>query len=244
MRLNMLKKRIVVARRELLRWISRRAYATGKTFEIERKFTSIYERNLWSSEESRSGTGSTLDSTTNIRKELPSLFAKYGVQTVFDGACGDFNWMQHVLANSDVHYTGGDVVRPLIRELSKFESPKIKFVHFDLVQQIPPEADLMILRDVLFHLSYGDSRVVLENYLASGIPLLLTTTHDSASTDFENTDIHTGHFRLIDLFSQPYFFSRTPLETLQDWSPPDPRRYLCLWERSSVHSALQQWSRQ
>lgn len=230
------------ARREFLRWFSRRAYATGNIFEIERKFTSIYERNHWNSEESRSGTGSTLDATANIQKELPGLFVKYGVKTVFDAGCGDFNWMKHVLSNSDVHYTGGDTVRPLIKELSKFQSPKIRFVHFDLVNQIPPKADLMILRDVLFHLSYRDSRAVLENYLASRIPLLLTTTHDSASTGFENSDINTGHFRLIDLYSKPYSFSRTPLETLQDWRPPDPKRFLCLWDRPSVYRALQQWS--
>lgn len=240
--LTLLRKKISVARRKLLRFIWKKSYATGKPIEIERRFTSVYKWNTWGSEESRSGSGSTLDSTTKIRKELPHLFDRYGVQTVFDGACGDFNWMRHVLAGTDVNYTGGDIVKPLIRKLSKFESPKIKFIHFDLVQQVPPQADLMILRDVLFHLSFADTKMVLENYLASGTPLLLTTTYDSTSTVFENRDIQTGYFRLIDLFSRPYSFSRAPLETLEDWSAPDPRRYLCLWERPSIDAALRQWT--
>jgi len=81
---------------------------------IEDRFTWIYKNNYWQSKESVSGTGSTLKSTENLRKELPKLIRQLSIKTVFDAPCGDFNWMKHLLPTINVSYIGGDIVRPLI----------------------------------------------------------------------------------------------------------------------------------
>src|SRR5271163_1998520 len=56
-------------------------------------FSKIYADNLWEDAESRSGPGSTLASTTSLRRDLAMLLVKMDVKTFFDAPCGDFNWM-------------------------------------------------------------------------------------------------------------------------------------------------------
>lgn len=201
----------------------------------EDRFTWIYKKNLWSSSESRSGTGSTLNYTENLRKELPKLFRKYSIKKVFDAPCGDFNWMSHLLPTVKLEYIGGDIVQQLIAHLNgKHRSANISFVHFDLIKEIPPEVDLMICRDCLFHLSFQDTKAVLENFIKSKSTYLLTTTYKNIGSSFANRDISTGDFRYIDLFSPPYSFPADPLFVIEDWIVPDPERQMCLWSREQI----------
>jgi hypothetical protein len=207
----------------------------------EDRFTWIYKSNHWSSSESASGTGSTLSYTQNLRKELPKLLSTYSIKTIFDAPCGDFNWMKHMLSSVDVDYIGGDIVKPLIDKLSDAHGAEhVKFRHIDLTKDELPSADLMICRDCLFHLSYADIRSVLLNFVNSGIPYLLTTTHTNESQSFKNRDILTGDYRLIDLFSSPFNLPDAPLYRIDDWLHPDPERQMCLWSREQVSYALTQ----
>jgi hypothetical protein len=205
----------------------------------EDKFTWIYKKNYWSSNESFSGPGSTLKYTKNLRKELPNLFSRYSIQKVFDAPCGDFNWMSHLLLFVKIKYIGGDIVKPLIDNLNiKYKSGRISFVHFDLIKEVPPEVDLMICRDFLFHLSFQDIKSVLENYIKSKSTYLLTTTHKNIGRSFTNRNILTGDSRCIDLFSKPFNFPANPLYVIEDWMFPDPERQMCLWDRKQVLLAL------
>ena len=205
----------------------------------EDRFTWIYRNNYWGSEESFSGTGSTLHYTENIRKELPLLFKEFSIKKIFDAPCGDFNWMRLLLPEVEIDYIGGDIVKPLIDELNREHAANnISFLHFDLIKQIPPRVDLMICRDCLFHFSYENTRSVLENFLKSETKYLLTTTHVNKINGFINSDISTGDFRLMDLFSSPYNFPRNPLHAIEDWLPPDPERQMCLWSREQIAVAL------
>jgi hypothetical protein len=205
----------------------------------EERFTWIYENNYWGSKESASGFGSTLKCTQNLRRELPGLFERYSIRTVFDAPCGDFNWMQHLLATVDIDYVGGDIVKPLISNLNKkYKREKIRFVHFDLIKYVPPTVDLMICRVCLFHLSFADSQLVLEAFLRSNTSYLLTSTHRNNDGAFANRDILTGDFRLIDLLSKPFGFPPNPLATIEDWIAPDPERVMSLWSRDQISKAL------
>src|SRR5437764_8294237 len=63
---------------------------------LREKFERIYETNLWSDPESRSGVGSSLDSTRVVRAELPKVLRRLQTRTLLDVPCGDFTWMEHV----------------------------------------------------------------------------------------------------------------------------------------------------
>lgn len=216
------------------KWEEVAKYATA-----EEKFQAIYEHNLWGNDESVSGAGSTFRQTVNLREKLPQVFTDYSVKKVFDAPCGDFNWMKHLLPTVAVEYIGGDVVRPLIAaNRENFASDTVSFVDLDLISDDYPQSDLMICRDCLFHFSYADTKSALQRFIDSQTPYLLTTTHIN-STGFENRDIETGSFRLMDLFKAPYSFPSPPLLVIDDWLPPEPERQMCLWSREQVISVLQ-----
>jgi len=210
--------------------------------DTEAKFTWIYKENHWGSNESLSGYGSTLKYTKNLRKELPSLLKHYSISKIFDAPCGDFNWMSYFLQTNEIKYIGGDIVSPLIEKLNKnYGNLKTSFIHINLIEESFPKADLMICRDCLFHLSYDDTVAVLKNFVNSGTPYILTTTYNNSPQWFSNEDIVTGDFRLIDLLTPPYNFP-TPLEIIDDFLIPDPKRHICLWSREQVLVAVNRFN--
>lgn len=201
---------------------------------IEDRFTKIYELNYWDNAESRSGSGSTLQYTENLRRHLPHIFAQFGIRSILDAPCGDFNWMRHVLAAHPLPYTGVDIVGPLIEANSReFGTEQLRFAQLDITRETLPTADLMVCRDCLFHLSFDEVRAVVRNFLDSNIPYLLTTTHIN-NGHFGNFDIPTGDYRLIDLFAAPFNFPPDVLYRIADWQHPEPPREMCLWHRDQI----------
>jgi hypothetical protein len=62
-----------------------------------------------------------------------------------------------------------------------------------------------MVRDCLFHLSFENINKFLANLRRTNYKYLLTSTH-IIEQDFNNSDIITGDFRFIDLFSDPFNF--------------------------------------
>lgn len=204
-----------------------------KKIEHDQLFNLIYSENLWGSEESESGEGSSLDGTLNVRKSLPEIFRAYNVKSIFDAPCGDFSWMSQVVSRSQVTYVGGDIVLDLITKLQvENRLPNVEFLHFDLTRDTPPQVDLMICRDCLFHLSYEHGISVLKNFLDSGISYLLTTTHDINADGLQNKNIRTGGFRFINIFAPPYSLPSNYLLKIDDSAEGFPKKWLVLFHRS------------
>lgn len=202
----------------------------------EERFTKIYTSGHWTNPESLSGEGSTLHNTTQLRAALPGLFRTHEVTRVLDAPCGDFNWMQHVVADTGVDYTGGDIVAPLVAENNRrFGREGLRFVHLDITRDALPAADLMICRDCLFHLSYADIFRFFERFAASEIPLLLTTTQGMPGAPVPNRDIVSGDMRNIDLFSAPFGLTPDVLAAIEDpQSTRDLMRHMVLVTRDDV----------
>lgn len=206
--------------------------------DIEGRFTKNYEINFWGDEESRSGSGSTMEYTANVRRMLPEVIAAFPISSMFDAPCGDFNWMRTLQPQLPIKYVGGDIVRPMIeKNQATYGSEKARFIHADITKDPFPAVDLWFCRDCLFHLSYADTRRALENFARSNVPYILTTTHVGDGS-FANRDIDTGDFRPIDLFAAPYFMPCDVLFRFEDMLPGDIGREMCLWTREQVITAL------
>jgi hypothetical protein len=180
----------------------------------DKRFEYIYQNNLWNEEETLSGDGSTLTYTKNIREHLPKIFKAFKISRVLDAPCGEFNWMQHVLDEVEgVSYTGGDIVTPLIRENKRrYETSNISFITIDITKDVLPDADLIIVRDCLFHLSYSDISLFLTNLSKSNIKYILTTSH----VNERNTNILTGHFREMNIFIEPFNWTKDFLYEVEE----------------------------
>lgn len=205
----------------------------------EERFTRIYESRAWSSKESLSGTGSEYQYTAKLRAAMPNLFDMFGIKTILDAPCGDFNWMRHVVLQTHIRYIGGDIVKSLISENNRqYGADDVTFLHLDITSGELPKADMMMVRDCLFHLSYADNLAFLENFTTSGIPYLFTTTHKPRA-DFSNRDIATGDFRFIDLFASPFHFSPNPHFRVDDFPDGHHPREMCLFDREQVKAVAE-----
>lgn len=196
-------------------------------------FTFIHDTNFWSGTDSVSGGGSDLHHTQILIQELTDLFKEKGFQTVLDIPCGDFVWMQYVDLKN-VKYTGGDIVDELIaNNISKFgDRSSIKFKVLDLLTDKLPDADVLINRDCLVHLSYQDVFKALRNIQASGCSYLLTTTFPNHE---ENIDITTGDWRVLNLEKAPFNFPKPILLIHEGFKHADfGDKSLGLWRISDL----------
>jgi hypothetical protein len=192
---------------------------------VQKRFERIFRKNLWGSEESVSGFGSTLAATENLRRRLPELIDELGIGSILDVPCGDFNWMQHVLEERpQVDYTGFDIVLALVQRLQKeFGSDGVRFLHRNVISDPLPTTDLVINRDFLIHMSFRDAKSVSANVKRSGSSWLLANTYRNIQ---ENRDIVTGQWRFIDLMKPPYSFPQPKLEIEEN---PREAKMIALW---------------
>lgn len=203
---------------------------------LESTFTYIHANNRWGHRESVSGHGSSMEKTSNIRREIPGLLKTLRISSLFDVPCGDLNWIC-AIDLQDIAYTGGDIVRKLISANSKrFDKEEKSFVHIDVTAQTPPRVDLILCRDLLVHLPLEECRKTIAHFIESGSIYLLTTTYTSASC---NTDITAGAWRPINLQLPPFEFP-APIMLMDDGdadpSLQDYGKHLGLWR---LHDVLQ-----
>ncbi len=201
-------------------------------------FTEIYQKGLWRGGASHSGAGSESWYTENLRFHLPIIFERFGIRTIVDAPCGDFNWMRLVPLKRTMNYIGVDIVPALVAEnQARYGDARHRFEVGNIVSDPLPHGDILICRDCLFHLGNADIVGALKNFAQSGIPYLFTSTHVNSS-HIRNEDIKAGDFRLIDLFSEPFSLPGQVHYRVEDYVPPFPAREMCLWDRAQVVAAL------
>ncbi len=238
-------QRVAIQFPRAVNWLWARAYPIfrkperydGSEYEagLEETFTLIHDDNRWGSEESVSGDGSSLNQTIMIRHALPKIIRDLELTSLLDAPCGDFHWMQNVKFHSAVTYVGGDIVKSMVEKLQNtYGDDQRRFVVLDIVNDKLPSSDLWLCRDVLFHLSNDDVIKVMQNFVASEVKYLLTTTYNFVD---QNEDITSGGFRFINLRKAPFYLPR-PRLAIDDYLAPEPPRKLGLWTRADVERAL------
>lgn len=176
---------------------------------ISDRFSDIYKWNLWSSAESSSGDGSELASTESLRNWLINNLPKLNIDKFVDASCGDFNWMKLVINELELNYIGLDIVKNIIdKNNSLYASESTSFKVSNICNDQIPSCDLILVRDCLFHLSFDDIDKFLKNIQQTNYKYLLTTTH-IVQPGFQNKDIISGDFRMINLFDYPFSFKNS-----------------------------------
>ena len=138
------------------------------------RFEAIYHLNLWLSSESRSGTGSELRNTQVVRPALVELLQRSDVGVFVDVPCGDFNWMSAVrqeVPGFDAMYVGVDRVGSLIASNQKRHAG-LDF-RKGTIEEISIRADLLLVRDLLQHLSTASQLAILRKLRSTGSRWLL-----------------------------------------------------------------------
>ncbi len=175
------------------------------------RFARIVRTNLWGADSSRSGLGSEIAATAELRGALPSFLERHGVKTLVDAPCGDFGWLSAIELR--VSYIGADIVEALVRENERRyggSSSGRRFVHLDLTRDPLPQGDAVLCRDCLVHLSFENITRAIANIRASGARYLLTTTFLEHE---HNVDIDDGDWRMLNL-ERPPFNLPPPIDVL------------------------------
>lgn len=178
---------------------------------LENRFSTVFSSKLWGADETVSGPGSRLDNpmVTKAFDALDHVIGEFGLRSIADIPCGDFNWFQEVLKrHPGLGYTGFDIVEPLV-EMNRARFPDVKFVHFDIVSDVPDKFDLIFTKELFIHLK--DSQILrsIRNMKASGSKYLMA----SNSFGVENVDLahaELGYARPVDLCVRPFELS-TPM---------------------------------
>jgi hypothetical protein len=221
--------------------------------QYKETFSNIYDTFGFGSTESRSGPGSTLEETKLLREKIKELVLEKNIKSVVDIPCGDFHWMKEIVFNFE-SYIGGDIVDKCVQENNeKYNSPRIKFINFDLLQDDIPESDLLIVRDIIGHFPIEEGKKIIQNILRSNCKYLLSTTW-AKKTDQgwsrcnpndvhrENEGVDFGRFYPVNLIASPFNFPDADVYLEEDVHVDNfengNRKVLALWDLQKVKEHL------
>ncbi len=162
-------------------------------------FSEIYKNNTWGGEQGSfySGAGSANPATALYIEKVIDFIQQRDIQSVLDIGCGDFKIMSKVLTGVKVKYTGADVVAELINYNSQtYRNETTFFIKLNCIEDALPMADLVIIRQVLQHLSNAHIQKILMKL--SSFKYALITEHIPIADHVEfNLDKITGpHIRM------------------------------------------------
>ena len=210
----------------------------NKNKNLKDKFSKIYFQNIFGGKDSRSGGGSNMEQTLEIRNKLPKLIKEFGIKSFIDAPCGDFFWMRETKLGVK-RYIGIDIVESLIQSNQyKFGDSVNSFVCMNLIDENVPKADLVFCRDCLVHLTYEDIQKVILNFKISGAKYILTTTFSDrdANVDLIGNDI----WRPLNLERSPFNFP-TPLKIINEKCTEGSNQFtdksLGLWRLADIKTS-------
>lgn len=147
----------------------------------------------------KSGPGSTRFFAAPYVKFVERFIEAHDVKSVLDLGCGDLAFTAH-LKMRGAQYTGVDVIASRV-EKNRAIRPGWKFIHSDL-RDVRPEADLVLVKDVIQHWSSQDIADWLRALEGAPFRYMLVTNCQYGPT--VNTHCPTGGWRAIDLTKPPF----------------------------------------
>lgn len=174
-------------------------FVHGQDVEHAQIFDFIYAADLW---EGGSGAGSVPQATEIYRSYLKDFMAKQGIESVVDVGCGD--WQSSQLIDwSGIDYVGIDVSSVVLNNTKRFAKDGIKFIVGDGRTMELPEADLLIIKDVLQHWANADILAILPKFKRFRYCLIANGATEQVC-HLTNIDMPAGGYRPIDLSKPPF----------------------------------------
>src|SRR5579872_4089543 len=168
-----------------------------RSAQVDRRtlFSSIYANGTWGGQrgEFYSGSGSLQRFHEAYRAILRDATRDIASPIIVDLGCGDFRVASAVLP-PEARYIGVDIVPSMIaHHQDTYANERVQFQCLDIVNDVLPDGDVCLIRQVLQHLSNDEISAVLRN--TAKYQTLLITEHfapDDRSTYAPNRDIPHG----------------------------------------------------
>jgi SAM-dependent methyltransferase len=197
--------------------------------------------------ESASGPGSSLAAAKPALNLLRRTLRHRHLASVLDLGCGDWNWMQALALpgvgrDLQVRYEGWEASPELVNELNvRHGRPgMIEFMARDITTAPLPKVDLIIARDVLFHLSVAQALPLVDR-IRESCRYFLSTSFLGLK---ENGDISSylpingWGFHKINLNVAPFNLAESMEEAVREpmCAHSETSRYMCLYQFRSIEA--------
>lgn len=168
--------------------------------------------------------------TEHLRSQLPALFEKYNISSMFDAGANDAAW-QAVTLTKLIKYSAGERNHIMV-DIAKSSYPDLDIRVHDVTVDALPQVDLLFIRDVAIHLNNHSKREMIQRWKESSIPWILMTqlSYATENLDFEYSPDHFP-FTEINWLLPPWSWP-TPTESLSEM--PGATRYMSLWHRDQI----------
>lgn len=162
-------------------------------------FDDIYKENTWLV---GSGLGSLPGPTKGYRNFVQKFLRDHAITSVVDFGCGDWQFSKFI--NWDgVDYKGYDIVKPVIeRNQKEYAKDNIHFFESPADWTKLPPADLLLVKDVLQHLSNEEVQKFLD--IAKKKYKYMLVTNGTNPAERMNEAIQTGEYRPLDIRRAPF----------------------------------------
>lgn len=171
-------------------------------------FDNIYINNTWGF---KSGAGSNPVFAKPWIDLVNYFLSRKDVKTVIDVGCGDWR-IGKCLNLEGKDYTGIDISSVILEETSLNAKENIKFIHGDFETLDIHDADLILIKDVLQHLTNSSIYNIINKIMGKTKYALICDDLDRDNKSNNNADILPGLHRFIDLSQKPFNFNFIQLE--------------------------------
>jgi SAM-dependent methyltransferase len=152
-----------------------------------------------------SGGGSDAYWTIEYRAFLDRFLHLNNIRTIIDIGCGDWQFSRFLNLDGRRYY-GFDVVPSVVeRNRQRYGSETITFDLMPTDFSVLPQADLLIMKDVLQHLPDAEITRHKQDLFPHYPCCLISNSYRKVATG-QNHDIPPGAFRCLDLKAEPYLF--------------------------------------
>lgn len=172
----------------------------------------IYDKKLWG--------GTNFDFYSGDGSHHPSLVLPYihavsefltsfkQPLSICDLGCGDFNIGKQLVPYAKAYHAVDIVPELIARNKAQFQHPSVTFYCLDIAKDALPQADCVILRQVLQHLSNSEVQCIVDKL--ANYAYVIVTEHIPEGDFVPNKDIISGQgIRLkvksgVDLLAHPF----------------------------------------
>jgi SAM-dependent methyltransferase len=156
-------------------------------------FDRIYRKKYWRQGASLSGLGSEGQWAEDYASFVIDYISKTGARRVVDAGCGDF-LVGSLIAPHCQEIIALDISNEIITQnRSRFEKfTNVEFRVANLIEERVPDCDLILVRQVLQHLSNAQIERVLKNIDTASAPHVLITEHSVKADMRSDANIDLG----------------------------------------------------
>lgn len=185
--------------------------------DLKTVFDSIYESGLWGKDENNEGTsgsGSSFENSEIYFNYLQDFLRDKNIRSVVDAGCGDWQFSKFIDWRG-ISYFGYDASRMIIEKNAEtYGSENIRFIHENFVNSDLPNADLLIVKDVLQHLSIHNIHQAVKQFDKFKYVIVVNDV-DPETLSALNLDIRDGDYRTLDITLEPFSVKGTKVLTYE-----------------------------